>query len=117
MDRTYIEKPSEFKPGAPNWGTPSALGEPNWGTPSTPGEPTWGTPSTPGGTGSWDALGSVLGACWSGLGGLLGRLRPRKVANMAPSWPPKRSQNSLKIDPKIDHFSDAFWNRFLGGFY
>ena len=30
---------------------------------------------------------------WRRLGGLLGRLGARKVANMAPSWLPKRSQN------------------------
>ena len=54
------------------------------------------------------------------LGGLLDGLGPRKVANMAPSWPPKRSQNELKIDPKIDQFFSASWNRFwkdFGGFW
>ena len=93
MDQT------SFQNGAKNWGPPSALGEPNWGTPSAPGEPNWGTPSAPGGTGSWDAfvgvldrLGGVLEASWRGLGGLLGGLRPRKVANMAPTW--------LKTEPK-----------------
>ena len=54
-------------------------------------------------------LGGVLEASWRGLGGHLGGLGPRKVANMAPTWPPKRSQNQLKIDPKIDQF----WDRFL----
>ena len=51
-------------------------------------------------------------ASLKGLGGLLDGLGPRKVANMAPSWPPKRSQNQLKIDPKIDQFFSASWNRF-----
>ena len=39
---------------------------------------------------------------------------------MVPSWPPKRSQNQLKIDPKIDQFFSASWNRFwkdLNGFW
>ena len=54
---------------------------------------------------------TVLEASWRSLGGLLGRHRPRQVANMVPSWPPKRSQNLFKIDPKIDKFVDASWNR------
>ena len=33
-----------------------------------------------------------------------------KVANMAPSWPPKSKQNRRKIDAKIDRKSDASWN-------
>ena len=67
-----------------------------------------------------DRLGGVLEASLKGLGGLLDGLGPRKVANMAPSWPPKRSQNQLKIDPKIDQFFSASWNRFwkdFGGFW
>ena len=59
-------------------------------------------------------------ASLKGLGGLLDGLGPRKVANMAPSWPPKRSQNQLKIDPKIDQFFSASWNGFwkdFGGFW
>ena len=54
---------------------------------------------------------------WKGLGGLLGGLRPRKVANMAPIWPPKRSQHQLKVGTKIDQFFSASWNRFLEGFW
>ena len=63
---------------------------------------------------SWAVLGdprrleSYLGPFWNRLGGLLGGLGPRKVADMAPTWPPKRSQNQLKIDPKIDQFVNAF---------
>ena len=64
-----------------------------------------------------DRLGGVLEASWSGLGGFLGGLGPRNVANMAPTWPPKRSQNQSKIDPKIDQSSSASWNRFLEGFW
>ena len=69
---------------------------------------------------SWRRLGGVLEASLKGLGGLLDGLGPRKVANMAPSWPPKRGQNQLKIDPKIDQFFSASWNRFwkdFGGFW
>ena len=40
-----------------------------------------------------------------------------KVANMAPSWLPKRSQNRRKIDGKIDRKCNASWNRFLEGFW
>ncbi len=72
---------------------------------------------------SWAGLGdprrleSYLGPFWNRLGGLLGGLGPRKVANMAPTWPPKQSQNQLKIDPKIDNFFSVSWNRFLEGFW
>ena len=77
--------------------------------------PSWAIQSVFGGI--LDRLGGVLEASWRGLGGLLGGLGPRKVANMAPTWPPKRSQNQLKIDPKIDQFFSASWNRFLEGFW
>ena len=66
--------------------------------------------------GAMGRLRGVLEASWRGLAGLLGGLGPRKVANMVPSWPPKRSQNQLKIDPKIDQFFSASRNRFLEGF-
>ena len=55
---------------------------------------------------SWGAfvflspLGAVLGASWGRLGGVL-------VANMAPTWLPKRSQNRLKIEAKNDLNFDA----------
>ena len=39
-----------------------------------------------------------------------------KVPKMAPTWPPKRSQNRSKIDPKIDQNFDTFWDRFWKGF-
>ena len=67
----------------------------------------------PGCIGSWGALGIVLEASWDRLGGLLGGLRPRKVANMGPTWLPKRSKNRWKIGPKIDQFYDASWNRYF----
>ena len=54
-----------------------------------------------------DRLGSVLEPSWRDLGGLLGGLWPRKVPNMGPAWHPKRSQNQLKVDPKIDQSFDA----------
>ena len=46
----------------------------------------------------------------------MGCFGPRKVANIAPTCPPKRSQNQLKFDTKIDQFFSASWNRFLEGF-
>ena len=45
------------------------------------------------------------------------RVLSEKVANMAPSWPPKSKQNRRKIDAKIDRKNDASWNRFLEGFW
>ena len=77
--------------------------------------PSWAIQSVFGGI--LDCLGSVLEASWRGLGGLLGVLWPRKVANMVLTWPPNRSQNQLKIDPKIDESFNASWNRFLEGFW
>ena len=67
--------------------------------------PSWAIHSVFGGI--LDRLGGVWEASRRGLGGLLGGLGPRKVANMGPTWPPKRSQNQLKIDPKIDQFVNA----------
>ena len=55
-------------------------------------------------------LESYLGLFWNRLGGLLGGLGPRKVANMGPTWHPKRSKNRLKIGPKIHQFYDGSWN-------
>ena len=68
---------------------------------------------------SWAGLGdprhleSYLGPFWNRLGGLLGGPGLRKVANMGPTWRPKRSKNLLKIGPKIDQFNDASWNSFF----
>ena len=76
--------------------------------------PSWAIQSVFGGI--LGRLGGVLEASWRGLGGPLGGLGSRKEANMAPTWPPKRSQNKLKIDTKIDQFFSASWNRFLEGF-
>ena len=59
---------------------------------------------------SWRRLGGVLEASWAVLG-----------REKWPTWlqlgPPKRSQNQLKIDTKIDQFFSASWNRFLEGFW
>ena len=62
-------------------------------------------------------LGGVLGplgaswgppeAPWARPGGVLGRLGGVLVANMAPTWLPKRSQNRLKIEAKNDLNFDA----------
>ena len=61
-------------------------------------------------------LESHLWPVWRRLGGLLGGLRPRKVANMGPTWHPKRSKNRLKIGPKIDKLYDASWNQYFSVF-
>ena len=68
---------------------------------------------------SWAGLGdprrleSYLGPFWNRLGGLLGGLGPRKVANMGPTWHPKRSKNRFKIGPKIDQLYDVSWNQYF----
>ena len=77
--------------------------------------PSWAIQSVFGGI--LDRLGGALEASWRGLGCILGGLGPRKGANMAPTWPPNRSQNQLKINPKIDQFFSASWNRFLERFW
>ena len=64
-------------------------------------------------------LGGVLGRLVTVLGASWGRLGSKKVANMAPTWFPKRSQIREKIDAKSDQNFDASWVRFLedfGGF-
>ena len=63
---------------------------------------------------SWGVLGAswgVLWAFWGRLGSPLGRPEGKKVANMVPRWLPKRSQNPLKIEAKIDPFFNASWDR------
>ena len=55
----------------------------------------------------WGRLESFVGASWGRFGGLLGRLGAKKVANMAPSWSPKQSQNREKIEAKIDQNFDG----------
>ena len=45
------------------------------------------------------------------------RILSDKMANMAPSWPPKSKQNRRKIDAKTDRKIDASWDRFLEGFW
>ena len=44
------------------------------------------------------------------------RKKPQKPPNMAPTWLPKRSQNGLKINAKIDQNFDNFRDRFLKDF-
>ena len=44
------------------------------------------------------------------------RKKPQKPPNMAPAWLPKRSQNGLKINAKIDQNFDNFRDRFLKDF-
>ena len=66
---------------------------------------------------SLEASWTVLEASWRGLGGLLGSLWLRKVANMAPTWSPKRSQNREKIEAKIDQNFDGSWGRIFEGFW
>ena len=55
-------------------------------------------------------LGGVLGASWGRFGTVLS-------GSWVPTWVPKWSQLEQKIDPKINHFLDASWNRFLNGFW
>ena len=50
-------------------------------------------------------------------GRVLGRLGGVLVANMAPTWLPKRSQNRIKIEAKIDQNFDASWDRIFEGFW
>ena len=67
---------------------------------------------------SWECLGAswgVLRASWGVLWAFWGRLEGKKVANMAPTWLPKRSQNPSKIEAKIDQFFNASWDRIFEG--
>ena len=72
---------------------------------------------------SWAILGHPgrlwkrLGPSWKRLGSLPDRFGPKKVANMAPRWLPKRKPNLLKTNLKIDHLFDATWNRHLSIFF
>ena len=53
---------------------------------------------------------AVFVASWECLGGRFGTV-------LSGSWVPKWSQLGQKLDPTIDHFLDASWNRFLRGFW
>ena len=67
---------------------------------------------------SWYVLGAswgVLWAFWGRLGSPLGRLEGKKVANIAPTWLPKRSQNPSKIEAKTDQSLNASWDRIFEG--
>ena len=61
---------------------------------------------------SWGRHGTSCGRPW----GVLGRLGSKKVANMAPTWSPKRSQNQEKIEAKIDPNFGGSWGRIFKGF-
>ena len=116
MDQINVKKPSKSRPGGTKIEVQRASAQ-VWRRL----RPSWANQPVFGGVldrlgGILDCLGSVLEASRRGLGGLLGGLWPRKVANMAPTWPPKRSQNQLKIDPKIDQIFSASWNRFWKDF-
>ena len=72
---------------------------------------------------SWGILG-CLGVFWplpealqARPGGVLGRLGGVLVANMVPTWLPKRSQNRVKIEGKIDQNVDASWDRIFERFW
>ena len=54
---------------------------------------------------------------WARPGRVLGRLGGVLVANMAPTWLPKRSQNRVKIEANIDQNFDASWDRNFEGFW
>ena len=58
----------------------------------------------------WVSRGRVGPSCGR-PGGLLGRLGSKKVANMAPTWSPKRSPNREQIEAKIDQHFDGSWGR------
>ena len=62
---------------------------------------------------SWRRLGGVLEGSWSPLG----RTWAEKGGQYGSNLAPKRNQNQLKIDPKIDQFFSGSWNRFLEAFW
>ena len=72
---------------------------------------------------SWGVLGCLwvswgrLGPSCDRPGGVLGRLGSKKVANMAPTWCPKRNQNREKIEAKIDQNFDGSWDRIFKRFW
>ena len=68
--------------------------------------------------GSWRSrghLGGLLGASWGPLGASWWPLGRHLVANMAPSWHPKRSPNRWKIEAKIDQFFNTSWDPIFAG--
>ena len=66
---------------------------------------------------SWGLLGPLGGLMVLGgiLEAVLGRLGGVLVANMAPTWPPKRSPNRSNIEAKINQFLNASWDRIFEG--
>ena len=71
-------------------------------------DPTWASWGLLGPLGGLLVLGGILEAVLGRLGGVL-------VANMAPTWPPKRSPNRSKIEAKINQFLNASWDRIFEG--
>ena len=80
--------------------------------------------------GSWRLLGPswrLLGRSWKllgpqrrilrDLGGLLGDLETKKVANMPPTWLSKWSLNHVKLEAKIDQFFNHSWDCICKGFW
>ena len=72
----------------------------------------------PGGTASWDILSGILKSSWRGLGSVLeGSWRPLGPSRVVQGGQhgsrlaSKTEPKSIKIDPKIDQFFDASWNR------
>ena len=66
---------------------------------------------------SWGPLGPLGGLLVLGgiLQAVLGRLGGVLVANMAPTWPPKRSPNRSKLEAKINQFLNASCDRIFEG--
>ena len=80
--------------------------------------------------GSWRLLGPswrLLGRSWEqlgpqrrilrDLGGLLGDLETKKVANMPPTWLSKWSLKHVKFEAKIDQFFNFSWACIYKGFW
>ena len=68
---------------------------------------------------SWTVLRaskSVLGASWGRPGGVLERPGGVLVANTAPTWLPKCSQNHKKIEGNVDGNVDTSWDLIFYGF-
>ena len=62
--------------------------------------------------GVWAGSGSQM-RLWKRFGRLLGDFKSQDGSNLGPKMRPSWSQNSIKIDSKIDYFFGAFENRLL----
>ena len=65
---------------------------------------------------SWEQLGAQR-RILRDLGGLLGDLETKKVANMLPTWLSKWSLNHVKFEAKIDQFFNPSWDCIYKGFW